>query len=480
MHMVTYVVLIALIAFLIGGIYVSRKVRLTEYTSNRSKSTFLQILYTILASLVGGWMFFGLCAIGYLAGVVGMIIGVGYALGLVILGLSIPRIKNEMTIANCDTMDDFVGAKYGKLAQTIVSVFNVAILLSFLAAQFIAMTAFLQVFANIESNWLLYIAIFVVLIYTAMSGFKGVLLTDVWQVYILGIAAIAIFLIMAFSADWNMIVGLDSKYFNGLGFGTIFTVAILTLFPFSLLVRTDLWQRISSAKDARSAKYAFLVSAPILLFFYIILTMVGIFGVAALGKGLNPQTSGFIHFIDLLKSGESSSLSFGANLLLSVLSLGVFSALLSTADTNLNIVSVAISKLVSTSKWKRFESNIEDKQKDVRSHIENDLLNRLRLITLVLGIIAVIISAVIPDIVNLIVGAGTAVVIFLPAVCSILFIRRNHKFAAIGSIVIGLAVLPIFIILWDPKIAFVPAFFASLIIYFIIGLFKSNKLLNNK
>ena len=63
-EMVTAVVIVALIACLIGAVWISRGIRLVEYASNRTQSTFSQILFTILGSLVGGWMFFGLCAVG--------------------------------------------------------------------------------------------------------------------------------------------------------------------------------------------------------------------------------------------------------------------------------------------------------------------------------------------------------------------------------------------------------------------------------
>ena len=176
--MVTYVVGAALVACLIGGLVVSRGIRLTEYTSNRSRSEFSHVLFTILGSLVGGFMFFGLCAIGYEAGVVGFAIGLGYCIGLILLGFSIPRIKKIMEEGNCDTMDDFVGSRYGPVAQTCVTTLNLALFMAILAAQFVAMAAFLQVFAEIEGIWSFYIAALVVIIYTALAGFKGVLLTD--------------------------------------------------------------------------------------------------------------------------------------------------------------------------------------------------------------------------------------------------------------------------------------------------------------
>ena len=60
------------------------------------------------------------------------------------------------------------------------------------------------------------------------------------------------------------------------------------------------------------------------------------------------------------------------------LSLGVFAALLSTADTNLNVVSIAISKLVRGKDWKRFEDETADKFEGRRSAEETSILNTTR------------------------------------------------------------------------------------------------------
>ena len=69
--MVTVVVVLALVACLLGSLVISRGIRLTAYASNRAQSEFSHVLFTILGSLVGGWMFFGICAVGYEADVVG-------------------------------------------------------------------------------------------------------------------------------------------------------------------------------------------------------------------------------------------------------------------------------------------------------------------------------------------------------------------------------------------------------------------------
>ena len=475
--MVTAVVVTALIACLLGSIWISRGIRLTEYASNRSRSAFSHILFTILGSLVGGWMFFGLCAIGYEAGIVGYAIGIGYAIGLVLLGLAIPRIKEAMVAENCDTMDDLVGSRYGRFTQTCVTVINLLFFLAILAAQFIAMAAFLRVFAEIEGQFALYAAIIVVLTYTALAGFKGVLFTDTWQFYVLSVSAVVIFVVLVANTDSAAVADLGPSYFNGMGYGVGFLVGVLVFFPPSLLVRTDLWQRIASARDAKSARRAFFISAPILLVFYILLTTVGIYGRAALGEGVAPETSGFVHFLNIVRGPSGQALTLVSNIFLSILSLGVFAALLSTADTNLNVISIAISKLVRGKDWKRFEDETADKFEGRRSAEETRILNTTRVISLVLGLLAVGVAKLIPDIVELIVTGVSAIMVFLPAVLVTLFWGNRKTPAAIASIIAGFVVVLVMLNI-NPKIAFVPAMVVAAVIYFAVAPFCRGRFLH--
>lgn len=471
--MIAIIVNSALVFFLVGSLWASRRIRLIEYASNRSRSESSHIFYTILGSLVGGWMFFGLCAIGYEAGVAGIAIGVGYCIGLIILAKAVPKIKEVMENENCDTLDDFVGTRYGKKAQVCVTAINLIFFLAVLAAQFVALTAFLKVFAEIDSGLTFYVAVFVVITYTSLAGFKGVLYTDKWQFYILTISALVIFTLLTVNTKWSSISSLSPRYFNGTGYGIGFLIGTIIFFPPSLLVRTDMWQRIASSKDAKKAQRAIYLSAPIILIFYILLTFVGIYGRVALGGGVQPDTSGFIHFLDIIHASYSQD-SLLLMILLSVFVVGVLSAILSTADTNLNVVSISISKLIKRNDWGRFEKETPNKIEGGRSSLEQKLITVTRIITFVLGIMALGLAKIIPDIVDLIVTAASSIMVFLPMVLVALYKNKSHTLASIASMVSGFVVLIITLFL-NPKIVFLPATVTSAVVFFVLFKYKNTK-----
>ncbi len=467
--MVNVILIALMLAFLVAGLVFSRRIRLTEYTSYRSRGSFSQILFSLLATLLGAWMFFGLSAVGYEAGILGYVIGAGFSFGLVILALLVPRIKRAMILENADTMDDFFGARYGKVAQTAVSLINLSFFLAVLAAQFIAMTLFLGLFSNLEDNLLFCVAVATVLLYTSAAGFKGVLFTDIWQFWIITATILIVFFVLSSNVDLANVASLNSKYFNATGYGSGFLLGVLVLFPFSFLVRTDFWQRVACAKDIRSVQRGLYACAPIILLFYIVMTTIGIYARADLGDKAKPDTSGLVLFLQTIGYSEAEPTT-AATLFVAVFSIGLLMALFSTIDTNLNVVSVAISKLLRRSDWSRFEQETPDKVSGPRTAVESSLLLTARVVTVVLGLLGVVVAWAIPDIVNLMVGAASMLLVFIPSVYATVKWGARNVLPATVSIIAGYAAFLAAFVLVNPKIAFLPGVCVSFMAYFLLRL----------
>lgn len=83
-----------------------------------------------------------------------------------------------------------------------------------------------------------------------------------------------------------------------------------------------------------------------------------------------------------------------------------------------------------------------------------------RILAVVFGVLAVLLAKAIPDIVDLIVGAASVLMIFLPAVLHALFTReeRQRPWLVAPGLLLGLAVFLVFFFpLGKEKIAFIPA-----------------------
>jgi len=415
-------------------------------------------------------MFFGLTAIGYEAGVVGYIIGLAYAIGLVLLGWQSPRIKKVMESNNYDTLDEFIGGQFGSIAQTATSIVNLVFFLMVLAAQFVAMTVLLTTFISGQPHLIFVLATAVVIAYTASAGFKGVLLTDVWQFLIVAAAVILSFGISVVSVGSEVITALPASHFTGTAFGVVFVMAVLLLFPLSILVRTDLWQRVASAKNSKTVKRAFYSAAPTILVFYFLLTSLGMFARARLPNLTDPDQSGLQLVLSLV--GGQDIVGFEVEILLAVFAVGILSALISTIDTNLNVISVALSKLARKDRWKKYEGGVKNKTRTRNE--ERSLLRFTRVITVTLGVTGAVMAFVIPDIVDLIVSAGAVILIFLPSVLGALLFDHDEPVSASSSIILGFAAFVIALLaLGDPTAAFVPGAVIALLVYSLVRYFAT-------
>lgn len=419
-------------------------------------------------------MFFGLGAVGYEAGIVGFIFGIGYAIGLILIGKNVSRIKESMSKFRADTLDDFIGKRYGITSQFVVTLINMTFFLAVLAAQFIALTAFLSAVLPFEKDILYILAASVVVLYTALAGFKGVLFTDVWQFWIITISVIFIYVVSTTQVQWTQITSLDTDYFFGTRYGIVFLIGLIVFLPFVQLVRTDLWQRIACSKDDMAVRRAFYVTAPILVVFYFLFTSIGIYARAMIGPGIDPETSGLTYFLNIIGFHATGGMSIYSNVSVIILSLGIFATLLSTVDTNLNVISVAVSKFLNKSKWNRFDNEISDVSQYGISPLEKTLINRARWTSIVMGCLGLLVARVIPDIVDLIVGAGSMILIFLPTVYFTLYRDYRNGMTSSISIIFGYLAFLFWFILINPKTAFLPGTLLSLVLFVAISGISKN------
>ena len=463
--MISLILILALLALLIYAILVGRNIRLSEFASYRGRASQGQIALSLLSSLLGGWMFFGLSAIGYEAGIVGYVVGIAYCTGLLLLAKAAPRIKRAIDNTRSDTMDEYVGHIYGRPAQIAVSAINLFFFLAVLAAQFIALAAFLSIFAQFERHEIFYVAAMVVIVYTAAAGFKGVLFTDVWQFWIIAVSVLGFSVVALSTVDLGHILEtLPPKHLTGTAYGTVFLVGTILFLPATMLVRTDLWQRIASARDIRSVQKALIITTPVLLLFYVLLTNLGIFARAYLEPGMRPDTTGLTFILVVLQGLEGQITVTAVNGLILLFSLGILAALLSTIDTNLNVVSVALSKLFAARSWRAFELGGESQGQ--HSMAESRALLSTRIITAVIGVLGVIVARILPDIVDLIVSAGAILLVFVPSAIGALRGWRVAHWGALGSVTCGyLAFLVVTALIKNPKVSFVPGVVTAAIVY---------------
>jgi Na+/proline symporter len=451
----------------VWGTLLGRRQRLIEYTSNRNGGSAWEVYCTTLSSLVGGWMFFGLNAMGYEAGLVGVAIGTGYAIGLGLLLVLAPRIKAVMTEHGYDTLDEFIGLHFGRGAQTLLTLTNFFIFLSVLAAQFMAMTSYLKVIAPEFAGWLPFAAACAVVIYTSIGGYKGVATTDILKmiVLVIGVGAFAgIVLSKTPQTAWQQ---LPAKHWGLTGYGPVFLVGALLFFPTTILVRSDLWQRVIHAESPATARRALAWTIPCLLIFYVVLTFIGMASRARLIDDTAKESAGLLLLHqDILNLPWPAWL---ANTLVASISFGIFAALASTADNNLNIAAIGLSKLLFRRNWAEIPPQTQALMRTDIGPAETRLLLKCRWLCAAIGFFSIGVALLLKDIVAIMVNAAWIMMLFLPATIGALLFNHRSSKAGIASIVSGAVVYFSVLALGVPlKSAFLPGFAVSLVVYLVI------------
>ena len=135
-----------------------------------------------------------------------------------------------------------------------------------------------------------------------------------------------------------------------------------------------------------------------------------------------------------------------------IVAIGLYAAVMSTADTLLNVSSVSLWKMVSI---------IKNKKTDTYNALKN-----VKLMSLFVGVLSILIVFVAKSVVTLIVGAFSSIVIFTPSILYILFSKSvSGKIATLSLLIPYLFFLVLFI--WLPSIrmyAFVPGVVLSILI----------------
>lgn len=473
-----------IVIYLVVIIYLTaRHVKSTDLenylVNNRSTKTF-PLVATTLATFVGGGTSIGLMAMGYESGFAAVGIGIAYVIGFFILSRFASKMNTIGRENKLYSFPQYLNKKYtrsddpqfARLFSSAVSGINIFIFFFLLSAQFVAMAALLKFAFTIDYLPAAIIACVVVIAYTAFAGLSGVIITDLIQFIIIIFMIIVIFIPGIYS-DTNALERLrelPDNMLNGTFYGLAFLIALPLFLSPSVLIRMDLWQRILAAKDGRTAKKVSIISGMGMLPFYIIFPLVGMAMRLVVGDGIEPKDVTYLFL-------ERHSTPF----ILGFVVVGLMSALMSSGDSFLNLVS--ISAVRDFAGWRKSKA-LSDKM-----HIQKEI----RIAAILFGLIALGMALVFPKIVDLMVVGIATIVIFVP-ITFLALIKHNvfrYRKAAVLSIIVGFVINLAFFI-WgnispdqfEPKSSFIPAFIVSSITL-LFGVYWVNskneiKVLNSK
>jgi len=280
-------------------------------------------------TLIGGGEFLTLTALSYAYGFWAITYFAGLVLGFITLGFLAHRVRGLAETHDLHSLPDLFFIKFGKGASRLATVVSVLALGALLVIQFVVGAQIINLLSGLPIWAGVLLMCVTVCLYLYLSGFRGVLATDIFQAVVMTVAT-AIVAWFAFSLAGSQ--GMSLANVAHTAPTAIDTFIFLLLGLFVVLGSADIWQRIFSAKDAKEAKKGMLLnSAGWLIFGTIFITLA--LGIQLLLPAADPNTA-FVDFI-------ATALPPLIQVLLAFL---ILAAVISTADVEMYVLSILISK----------------------------------------------------------------------------------------------------------------------------------------
>ena len=404
------IVLIAVYFLVVFGIgfWVKRKESVQEYLIAGRKVGVLQTAASISA-VIGGLILVTQAALSFELGVAAFWFWVGSALGFVVLGLVVKKIKVLADKESFLTLSDYLFSKFDYKCGILAAIIIFVALFSLLVAQFIAAGSLFSPLLGIDYSIAVIIMGVGTLFYLLLGGFKAVIKTDFLQFLLM----IGVFLFVILNIGK---IEFSKEQLDIVSIGVPVIIAYLLIGVFAIFSAADVWQRIFASKDYKTARKAFFVAAIFFLIFGAALTVIGMS--AKINFPEIAANEAFYYGIFQLVPAP----------LLGIVIIGVLAAIMSTIDTELFYLSSSVSK-----------DFIHRRKKLSDNEIRKYLRYFLVLITALAAVTAIFFNYII----EIIFGVISLLMAISPAVFASLFwkIKNNAAFLSLLGGVLGFAVI---------------------------------------
>ena len=417
-NLIDYAVVVLYFALMIGAGYVGlRRARSAEdYLVAGRRLGPAMYLGTLSAVVLGGASTIGGVSLGYQYGISGMWLVFMLGLGIIALGLLLSARLSRLGVY---TVAEMLEVRYGSSSRLISAIIVAAYDLMVAVTATIAIGTVFNVILGLPSSLAILLAGGIVVLYSVVGGMWSITLTDILQFLIMTVGIFFILLPLAVSRAGGlsgMREELPASYFDltAIGWQTIFTYFLL--FFFGIMIGQDIWQRVFTARDDGVARWGTLAAGVYCLLYGIAGALIGTAAKAIL-PNLQAADNAF---------AEVAKATLPAGLVGLVLA-AALAAVMSTASATL----LASSTILANDVYARFL---------VRGNHNRVAVSRL--FTLVVGVIVLVVSLLVKDVV----GALTvAYDLLVGAVCvpviGAFFWPRATAAGALASIAVGSTVV---------------------------------------
>ena len=379
------------------------------FVAGRKGST-LFITGSLLATAVGSSATLGMAGLGFDKGLTGgwwLLVG---TVGLFVLGLFFAGKVRRFAVY---TLPELIARQYDRRVALAASVLIVVSWVAIVAAQIIAAGTIMGILgAGSTTLWMVIFSI-VFITYTVLGGQYSVIRTDLFQAVIIFAGIFTVFgIVLSRTGGWDgMKAALPADMFSfpvSDKFDWPALISMLLVVGLTYVVGPDIYSRIFSARDDRTARSATFWSAGLLIPMAFTITVIGM-GAAILFPGISSQAALPTVVIEVLSP-------FVGGIVLAAL----LCAVMSSADTTL----LSASTILTVDIIGRFRPTEE----------QPGALPRSRWFIVGLGIISLIVALVLKNIITSMLFAYTVYTcgIILPVLAG--FFRKQLRVTPMGAL----------------------------------------------
>jgi SSS family solute:Na+ symporter len=448
-QLLDYVVLVLYFAVMIGaGYWGLRRARSADdyLVAGRRLGPFMYI-GCLSAVVLGGASTIGGVALGYDYGISGMWLVFWIGMGVIALGI---LMSSRLSRLGVYTVSEMLENRYGAASRLISAIIIAAYALMIAVTSTIAIGTVFNVVLPLSSSAAILVAGGLVVVYSVAGGMWSITLTDIIQFCIMTVGIFFLLLpfsIFAAGGFSGMQEALPASYFDltAIGWQTIFTYFLL--FFFGLMIGQDIWQRVFTARSPEIARWGTIAAGVYCLLYALAGALVGSAARVIL-PDLGSSDNAFARI-------TTETLPVGITGLVLAAALA---AVMSTASAGL----LASSTILANDVYAGFIA---------RDDHNKVLVNRVS--TLLVGIVVLVISLIVSDVVGALTVAYDLLsgALFVPIVGA-LFWRRATAAGALASMAAGSAVVVIFMVV-DGLFANTPIIWgilASLVAFVVVSL----------
>lgn len=430
--------------------------KLTDYGVSGYSATKWQIVLSVLGTSLGGAITIGFIGLIYKSGVAFYIAGLSFLIGLVMLYAMIPRIRYESIKNGYTSIEQYISGESNAL-RFLSSIVNVFAFVGLLASQLISLKILILSRFPQLTEYLFPTIFAVIVIYTALYGLLGVMENDKAQLFAILFWVGAILFVLFSDIDGLKKIGeIDESMLNGLGMGIPFVAVVVIFLPWTALARGDHWQRIVAAETDDIAKSAYGILIIVMFLVYTVFTICGLYLVANY-PGIDPNNSPLL----ILNKIPAWLVTFAV--------VGIVAALISSADSFLNISSISSMYLVQ-SIAKTFNPN--GSLSKIGNNNDSFSGNIYRLFTVVVGALSYGLVILYDDLGAWVIMATSAVIPMVPAFIGNMLDPAGSKTPSVVSLGFGILCYALALItdIIKPEEAFIVAAVGATIGYLAVKL----------